>query len=63
MVGHIPYNMAPVILSFLARDCNKVSVKIVGKRVNRGAGYGLEVPCSYHLYGTKKYLEHLEDMV
>ena len=23
-------------------------VIIKGKRVNRGAGYGLEVPCEYH---------------
>ena len=29
VVRHIPYNMAPVISSFLARDCNKGSVKII----------------------------------
>ena len=60
MVRHIPYNMAPVILSFLARDCNKGSVEIIGKRVNRGAGFGLEAPCTY---GPNKHLKHLEDMV
>ena len=52
-VGHMPYNLAPLISPFLARDCNKDTVEITGKRVNRGAGYGLEVPCVYHLYGPK----------
>ena len=43
VVGHIPYNMA-VISSFLAKDCNKGSREIIGKRVNLEAGC-LEVPC------------------
>lgn len=63
VVGHIPYNIAPVISSFIARDYNKGTVEITGERVNRGAGYGLEAPCIYRLYGPKKYLERLEDMV
>ena len=24
---------------------------MTGNKVNRGAGYGLEVPCTYRLYG------------
>ena len=52
VVKHIPYNMAPVILSFIARTCNNGSVKIIGKRVHE-----------LWVYGTRKYLGHLEDMV
>ena len=37
-------NLGPLILLLLARDCNKDTVKITGTRVNRGAGYRLEVP-------------------
>ena len=29
-------------------EINSARVIIKGKRVNRGAGYGLEVPCEYH---------------
>ena len=47
IVGHVPYNIASVISQFLRRDCNKGFVQVTGNKVNRGAGYGLEVPCSY----------------
>jgi hypothetical protein len=30
---------------FLSRTCNKAVVEVTGPKVNRGAGYGLEVPC------------------
>ena len=62
-MGHVPYNIAPLLSSFLARDCNHGSVKITGKRLNRGAGYGLEVPCMFFLYGPKPYLERIRKMV
>ena len=42
LVGHVPCNLAPIISLFLKRDANKA---LVGVKVNRGAGYGLEIPC------------------
>ena len=36
VVKHIPCNMASVMSSYLATDCNKGSVKIIGERVNCG---------------------------
>ena len=42
---------------FLNRDCNKGFVEVTGSEVNRGAGYGLEIPCIYRLYGPKPYTE------
>ena len=44
LVGHVPYNLARIISLFLKRDVNKA---LVGEKVNRGAGYGLEIPCEY----------------
>ena len=44
LVGHVPYNLAPIISFFLKRDVNKA---LVGERVNKGAGYGLEISCEY----------------
>ena len=32
-------------------------VKVTGDRVNRGAGYGLEIPCIYTLHGPTIYIE------
>ena len=44
LVGHVPYYLAPIISHFLKRDVNEA---LVGEKVNRGAGYGLEIPCEY----------------
>ena len=36
---------------------NKAFAKVVGEKVNRGAGsYGFEIPCVYHLYRPKLYI-------
>ena len=50
-IGHVPFNLAPIISAFLKRSCNKGLVEVTGNRVNRGAGYGIEIPCKYHFYG------------
>ena len=63
VVGHVPRNLAPLIFYFLLRDVNKGMVEIVGQPVNRGAGMGMEVPCVYHLFGPKKYLKRLEEVL
>ena len=36
---------------------------ITGDEFNRGAGYGLEVPCKYRLYGPKLYIQKMQDIV
>ena len=44
-----PHSIQPgsKISAFLRRDVNKVFAEVEGAKVNRGAGYGLEVPCTY----------------
>ena len=36
-VGHIPYNLAPIVSPFLARSFNKAVTEVTGLRVNWGA--------------------------
>ena len=43
IVGHVPYNLAPSLSQFLRRDVNKAFAEVTGGKVNRGAGYGLEI--------------------
>ena len=47
VVGHVPFNLSPSISLFLKRDINKAfaKLKVVGEKVNREAGYGLEIAC------------------
>ena len=48
---------------FLRRDVNKAFVEVTGEKVNRGAGYGLEIPCVYRLYGPPAYIERMRTIV
>ena len=49
--------------AFLKRACNKGLMEVTGNRVNRGAGYGLEIPCKYHFYGSTLHIERLKTIV
>ena len=59
-IGHVPYNLAPYLSRFLARDVNKAFAEVTGEKVNRRAGYGLEIPCVYRLYGPKAYVDKMK---
>lgn len=54
VIGHIPLQMASCVSKFLKRRTNKGKVVVTGKRVNRGAGYGLEIPCEYIFFGDNE---------
>ena len=30
--------------------------EVTGNKVNRGAGYGMEIPCKYHFFGSAPYI-------
>ena len=32
------------------------------RKVNWRAGYGLEIPCVYHLYGPKAYVDRIKEI-
>ena len=36
-----------------------IEVEVVGKRVNRGGGYGLEIPVAYRFNGLEKLVKWL----
>ena len=62
-VGHVPFNIAPVVSAFLARPTNKGMMEVTGSKVNRGAGYGLEIPCKYHFFGSDLYIQRLKTIL
>lgn len=63
VVGHIPYNMSNIVSQFLRRDYNKAFTEVTGDKVNRGAGYGLEIPCIYKFYGPEPYVKKLREVL
>ena len=42
---------------------SEAEVKVVGKAVNRGGGYGMEVPCIYKFQGHKIYVDLLKKLL
>ena len=63
MLLGISFYLAPVASAFLRRGVNKGLVEVTGTKVNRGAGYGLEIPCKYHFYGSKSFIDKLKQVV
>ena len=63
VVGHVPHNIASTVSQFLRRDSNEAFVEVTGERVNRRAGYGLEIPCIYRFYGPEPYTKKLREIV
>ena len=63
VVGHVPFNFAKPISLFLQRELNDGRVEVTREKINQGAGYGLELPCVYRLYGPKLYVNKLKELI
>ena len=61
VVGHVPKLMAQWVAKFLKRASKSGTVVITGKRINRGAGYGLELPCEFKFQGDKYSCDWLKE--
>ena len=59
VVGHIPHNISKFSSMFLTIPSTAIEVEVLGKRVNRGSGYGLESPVKYRYYGQEKLIQWL----
>ena len=53
VIGHVPKLLAVWLTKFLKRATNSGKAVIRGKRVNRGGGYWLEIPCEFHFTGDE----------
>ena len=69
VVGHVPRVLAStkqgtgIIRHFLTKKGCAAEVKVVGKAVNRGGGYGTEVPCLYRFAGPQNLIKLLENLL
>ena len=48
---------------FLKLTGSHMEVEVTEKYVNRGAGYGLEIPCKYHVSGQEKAVAWVSNKV
>ena len=42
---------------FLSLPNRSIRIRVKGKRINCGVGYGLQVPAEYILYGNEKAIQ------
>ena len=47
---------------FLSLPNHSIRVCVKGKRINRGVGYGLEIPAEYIFYGNEKAIHWAKRM-
>ena len=59
IVGHVPLKVSNFFSMFLKVPNTSIEVEVVGKRVNRGGGYGLEIPVIYRFDGPEKLVKWL----
>ena len=59
IVGHMPQNISKICMLFLKVPNTSITAEVVGKRLNRGGGYGLEIPVMYRFHGPEKLINWL----
>ena len=62
-VGHMSRNLSKFVYKFLKLPNSKLSYKVKGKRFNRAAGYGLEIPVIYKFPGHEKVIERIKSKI
>ena len=54
VVRHVPKNMSKIVFIFLFLSHCALDIFVTAKRINRGGGYGLEIPANFYFYGPEK---------
>ena len=63
IAGHVPKNVSKFFYQFLSLPNCTISCEVTGKRVNRGGGYGLEIPVKNSFLGSNKAIKWIEKRV
>lgn len=62
-VGHAPFSLSAIFKRFLTLPGSQITFTVSGKRVNRGGGYGLEIPVLARLSGPTKGVDWAQKKV
>ena len=61
--GHILKNLSKTFKRFLTLPNCTIKCTVIGKRVNYGAGYGLDIPVNFKFLGQAKAIQSAENAV
>ena len=56
----VPKNLSEILNLFLTLSNYVIECKVTGKRINRRAGNGLEIPVLYNCFGPEKAVDQTE---
>ena len=59
----MPRSISKFVYTFLKLQNSKLSCKVKGKRLHRGARYGLEIPVIYTLNGHERTIEWIKSRI
>ena len=59
ITGNVPENISKCCLMFVTIPNTAIEVHVAGKIVNRGSGYGLEIPVIYRFFGAERLVKWL----
>ena len=57
---NVPRLRACAVTKSLKRGTNSGHLEVIGKKVNRGTGYGFEIPCVYQFTGDRSSCKWLK---
>ena len=63
VVGHVPLSLSKTFSNFLSLPASTMLCIVTGKRLNRGAGLGLEIPVMYQARGHEKAIQWLKKTI
>ena len=63
VVGHVPLGLSKTFSNFLSLPVSTMLCIVTGKRLNRGAGLGLEILVMYQARGHEKASQWLEKTI
>ena len=63
VVAHVPLGLRKTFSNFLSFPVSTMLCIVTGKRLNRGAGLGLEIPVMCQARGHEKALQWLEKTI
>ena len=60
IVGHTPKHLTKALSNCLSLLNCSIAVTVTDKKVNRGGGYGLEIPTMYSVFGPQNAVKWIE---
>ena len=63
VVGPVPKFISMIVSLFFSLPRCTRSIEVTGKHVNRGAGYGLEIPTKFHFCGPENATVYIKSKI